>query len=996
MITFEVMRFWLLIVLTMGCFVAQSQITSYPFDSRDRAQILYLQRNYSNALSGWELQDKNENLGSTEEKSYRTLAAALRLNTPGTEKKLKTFLLEFPTSWYGVGIPLDLANFYFDNEKYSYALKWFGQVNERDIPRPKLPQFYFNKGYTQFLKKRYQSAKNLLEKVRSDPEYESDAHYYLGHIAYQLEDYDEASQSFGKVSNPSQKKDLGYFQVDMNFKLGRFEKAVSLGEAELEKSNSNLSELSKIVGESYFNLKEYDKALPYLLAYEGKKNKWFNTDYYQLGYTHYHLKNYEAAVAQFNKIVGKKDALSQNAYYFLGYCYVNIAKPTAARNAFRSASQMDFDSKVREDALFQYAKLSYELGNPYESPQLVLASFVDQFPDHPENALVEQLLVDSYTQLGNYKQAIELLNAGGTFKDNTSLQKVLFLQGHKSYRQGNYREAADYFEKASEKKESNEIALKALYWQAQSGYQFNDFAGALALFERFSQKKTAQNLKEWKALNYNRGYAHFKLKQYGAAIEAFEKQQRNVKLLSKELRHDLYLRLGDSYFANKQYWPAMETYNKAIALDPAKSSYAIFQKAISYGFVGRNNKKIETLKSLVNTQVRHNLVDDALFALASTLASESQSQNAVTEYARLIRSFPQSPYNSRALLNMGLIVYNQEQLEEATQILRRLVLNYPKSDVAQQGLNTLREIAVESGKVSDFSNWLRSNSIQSFSSNELEKSAFDAAEKKFLDNKKKQAEKLLVDYTLKYPEGTNSRAANFYLGEIYFEASDWENATLAYENVIESENEYTEKALVRSAIAFVNNEKKTKAIPLWQRLEKEANYEENKRYAMFNLMKTFYEQEEYALSLAQSEQVLQLSKIAIKVKWDALDVLAHSSLRLKDSLKAQKAFTQLENAPKDELAAEAFYFKAYIQYRQKAHEKSNETIALIAKKYSSAEKWSAKSLLLMARNFEQLEDSFQALFILESIEENFKNFPEIVKQAQTLKSQLEKKESDNS
>ena len=111
---------------------------------------------------------------------------------------------------------------------------------------------------------------------------------------------------------------------------------------------------------------------------------------------------------------------------------------------------------------------------------------------------------------------------------------------------------------------------------------------------------------------------------------------------------------------------------------------------------------------------------------------------------------------------------------------------------------------------------------------------------------------------------------------------------------------------------------------------------------------------------------------------------------------SSKAFTQLENAPKDELAAEAFYFKAYNQYRQKSHEKSNETIALIAKKYSSAQEWSAKSLLLMARNFEQLEDSFQALFILESIEENFKSFPEIVKQAQILKSQLEKQESDNS
>ena len=50
---------------------------------------------------------------------------------------------------------------------------------------------------------------------------------------------------------------------------------------------------------------------------------------------------------------------------------VNIAKP-CSKKCICSAYQMDFDSKVSEDAMFQYAKLSYELGNPYEPPQLVL------------------------------------------------------------------------------------------------------------------------------------------------------------------------------------------------------------------------------------------------------------------------------------------------------------------------------------------------------------------------------------------------------------------------------------------------------------------------------------------------------------------------------------------------------------------------------------------------------------------------------------------------
>lgn len=983
---------WALLFFSVPSLWAQN--FSYPFDGYDRAQVFYQNKDYANAWNAWELSSKATYSPFLEEKSYKILSASLRLNTPGTEKKLKTFLLDFPSSWYGVSIPFDLANYYFDNGKYSYALKWFRKVKERDVAKPMLPQYYFKKGYTEFLTKRYKSAQGLLEKVKNNPEFESDAHYYLGHIAYQLEDYDGASQSFGKVSNPNQKNDLGYFKVDMNFKLGRFEEAIKLGEAELSQSSNNQSELSKIVGESYFNLKAYEKALPYLLQYEGKNKKWSNVDYYQLGYTHYHLKQYEEGVAQFNKIVGKKDALAQNAYYFLGHCYLQINKPTAARNAFRSASQMTFDPKVNEDALFQYAKLSYQLGNPYEAPQEVLNRFKEQYPDHPEQELIAGLLIDSYTTLGNYKAAIQMLTNGTLFKDNETLQKVLFLQGYKSFQQGNYREATTYFEKASAKDADRMLSVRAIFWNAQAHYQFNDFEQAIDLFDDFESASQAPQLAEWNTFYYNQGYAYFKLKRYTEAIQAFEKQATQSQSLSRSVKRDLYLRLGDAYFAEKKYWPAMENYNKSIKLNAAKGSYALYQKAISYGFVGRNPQKIENLEQLIASKTKHKLIDDALYALASTQAGQGNNSAALDNYDRLLKAYPKSPYNSRALLNKGLILYNQEKLAEATAIMRRLVSLYPKSAVAQQALNTLREIAVESGTVTNFSRWLRDNRIQQFDSSELEQTAFDAAEKKFLDNKKKQAEKLLNEYLEEHSSGANSLAANFYLGEIYFEEAQWESAVTAYEKVIDTDNEYLEKALVRSAMALVNGEKMEKAIPIWKRLDSLANFEENKRYAVFNLMKAYFDTGNYSAAVAQSEKVLQLPEISAKVKWDAYDILAHAALAQKDTVRARKAFTALEKAPKDALAAEALFFKAYLQNREKDYEKSNTTIAQIAKQYSSAGDWSAKSLFLMAQNFQRLDDAFQALFILESLIENFKQYPEIITQAMDLKSQIEKKEAE--
>ena len=40
--------------------------------------------------------------------------------------------------------------------------------------------------------------------------------------------------------------------------------------------------------------------------------------------------------------------------------------------------------------------------------------------------------------------------------------------------------------------------------------------------------------------------------------------------------------------------------------------------------------------------------------------------------------------------------------------------------------------------------------------------------------------------------------------------------------------------------------------------------------------------------------------------------------------------------------------------------------------------------MLLAKNYYGLEDSFQAIFVLDSLIENFKIYPELVKEAQSL------------
>ena len=333
---------------------AQLGIDKVPFT---QASYFFASDNYTQVNQYLSLVDFYPTLQAlTTTADFYKISTDLRLNRPGAEKKLAAFMIDNPTSYLTETAYYDLASYYFQNGKYTYALKWFTKIKDTDVASSKRGDYYFNKGYTLFATKRYKQAEKLFKKVEEAPQYRYDASYYLGYIAYQLEDYDAAVENFNKVTTEQGDTTVGYFQADMNFKLGRFEKAIALARKSLANANENqTSELSKIIGESYFNLKDYRSALPYLEVYKGKRGKWSNTDFYQLGYTHYRLGEYEKAIMQFNKIISGANAVAQNAYYHLADCYLKTDKKTQALNAFKSASALNFDTVIAEDALLNYA-----------------------------------------------------------------------------------------------------------------------------------------------------------------------------------------------------------------------------------------------------------------------------------------------------------------------------------------------------------------------------------------------------------------------------------------------------------------------------------------------------------------------------------------------------------------------------------------------------------------------------------------------------------------
>ena len=964
----------------------QSAIYTNNLSEFDNAISLFKDKQYQSAQILFD-KVKHENAAQDvqAECAYYIGICAIHLNQNNADELMEKFVVDYPTSSKQNQAYIEVAQYYFEQGKFPQALQYFDKVDENALTYEQTEKFTFQKGYAYFTAGDKKAAADYFNKVVNSKEYGTQANYYLGFMAYEGDDYKKANKYFQQVEGEEKYSEkLSYFKADMNFKSGDFQKAIDSGITAMAKSNaSEKSELNKIIGESYFNLQQYDKALPYLKEYKGKKGKWSNTDFYQLGYTYYKQKDYENAISQFNKIINGKDSVAQNGYYHLGECYFKTDKKQQALNAFKSASEMDFDKKIQEDANLNYAKLSYEIGNSFQSVPDVLSSFLAKYPNSTSKNEIEGLLINSYITSKNYKAALILLEKNNTAENKVAYQKVLFYRGIELYTDGNYQEALSMFKKSIANPRNEKITARATFWKGETEYVLDNFSDATISFKQFVGSSEAKNTPENKNINYNIAYAYFKQKEYDQAGNYFQSFIDSNKD-DKVRLNDAYLRLGDSRFVSSKYWPAMDAYNKAIDMKGIDADYAAFQKALSYGFVGKNDKKIEDFNSFLQQFKKSQYRDDALFELGNTYVTENKTDLAIKTYDQLLSEFKNGSFASKAILRQGLIYYNGQKDDLAIAKFKKVAADYPRTPEALEAVSTARLVYMDNGKVNEYAAWVRTLDFVEVSDADLDNDTYEAAEKQFLQNNTKQAITSLSVYVSQFPNGIHSLKANFYLAQSYYTDGKESNAVPNYEFVIgKPRNEFTEQSLARLAEIHLKKDDYTKAVPVLQRLETEADFPQNVTFAQANLMRAYYDQKDYPNAVIYADKVLANPKTDNKVKSDAQIIVARSAIKANDEQKARIAYAKLLTIAKGELAAEALYYDAYFKNKDGKYEDSNKTVQKLAKDYSGYKYFGAKGLIVMAKNYYQMKDNFSATSILDSVIKNFKDFPDVVAEAQT-------------
>lgn len=947
---------------------------------QDLAQQLYQQNIYAASHQAYtDLHLYNTHIAKSEKVFsgfYMHLIEVL-LQYPNAEQGLESFIVQHPEASSFNNAKMPLVDYYLLKKDFAKAKALLNQINPNQLSPSETTQYALKLGYAEFMTGNSAVAIKTLSDIYDTAEEpsKSDIAYMLGHLYYTNQQNAEALTYFDTIRYKEKYNHLVQpYYVQMYYQNKDYNRAISEGENIL---NENLAddykaEVHKIIGESYFMQQNYSAAYPHLKQYFDYKTQPSESDLYEMGFVAAQLGLYEEAVSYYNQLINQQSALAQNAYYQLGNAYLQTGKKKEALSAFRSAYQMNYDAQIKRLAHLQYAKLSYDIGNPYEPSPSVIQEYIKNYPK--QSSELQPLLVKSYLYSGNYQATLEAIRQMP--QQNTATEKIeqeaAYLLGTEEYNKGNFTLAERYFKQSLKYQHNTEFSLKAQYWLGQTYFQLGDYPQAISKFEQLN--KTKGNFDERQQLPYDLGYAYFKAKDFDKAKEMFTIYLKNPR---PEFKADAELRLADTHYANNELNEAIDLYNKADATD----DYTLFQKAMALGFKGDTEAKIAEMKQLVAQHPQSDYVDDALYEIATAYAANEQFKESDTYFDKVIATSQDVQLVANAeIYKVQNEISNQQ---EASTSLKRLSDKYQHTAFAEKIAIVAKPYFIKNGDVVGYQKFVQDLGV-SINPSEMDELNLTTAKQFYT---KKQFDKAIPYYEKYLKSNLNSNQAyqaRYELAESYYQSGQDDEALKQFKLISTATNDYQEDAKVRTAQILLHQNKVSETVTELETLVN-SNDAKIKSFAQIELMKYYADIKDFSKAGRYADLVLANTKNATAIIEQARVIKARSLMSKGKDSEAQKAFAQLEKSTNPSVAAEALYAKAYYQNKGKAFKSSNETIFKLANNYASEEYWGAKALVVMAKNYLALKDKYQASYTCDQIIANYQDFPEVVEEAKAVK-----------
>jgi len=919
--------------------------------------------------------------------NYYYIACELKLQQPVAEQEARHYINVVSNEPRRQLMSYQLAKFYFLKEDFSNAINYYERAGLNNLSNAEIADAKFEKAYCYFNLKQFNEAKPLFNEIHQLPDnkYYIPANYYYGFISYYDRQFNEALKSFKLVeSHADYKGVVPYYIAEIYYFQGKKDEALKYGESVLGRPGTLYyqKEMNLLIGQIYFEKKNYQKALPLLEAFVNNSEKVSKEIMYELSYCYYDANQLNKAIEGFKQLSTEKDSMGQNSMYLLGDCYLRTNQKANARNAFQYSAYNSSNKVQQQISRFNYAKLSYELG--YQDIALnEMKKYLNDYPNSEYDTEAKEIMVGLLTSTSNFSDALALYESFS--KPTASMQKVypriLYGRAVEFINDQQVKRADDLFTKVLSLPASA-VTAYANFWKGEIAYRNNAYDNAIRYLSLYLEANVpSQGEANSSTARYNLGYCWLQKENYPKALGFFEQVTKSVSVTSPAMEQDAYVRSADCYFMNRDNTKANSMYDYVVNNALPQSDYAMLQKALIAG-VKSSSSKISTLNTLLKQYPQSNLVPDVNMEIAQTYIADEKFLSAVPYLNTLINSPDAGGLKPKAYLKLGLCYYNTDKYDEALANYQILVNKYPQSSEADEATDIMKNIYVEIGKPNEYIEMMR-KSGKNISVNEADSLTYTAAALKYNSGDCNAALAGFKNYISQYPGGSYIPEANYFSAECYNKNKDWQNALTGYDYVNSiGLNRFFEKATLEAArISYFELKDYTKAKKYFESLTAGAQNQDNQLEALRGLVRCYYQLKEYAQANDAAKNLLTKKGISTDDKSVAFLVLGKSQQVNNDCVSAIASFKSCAAINKASWGAEARYELANCQFSVGSLSAAEKSALAVIKETGSYDNWVTKSYILLGDIFMQQKDYFNAKATYESVAKN-SVIPELKNEAQ--------------
>jgi tetratricopeptide (TPR) repeat protein len=929
---------------------------------------------------------------------YEGLSALELFNNDGVVL-LEAFNQAYPESIYKHELYFKLANYYYQKKDFTRALSYYEQLTAMDVEEEVRDEFYFKSGYANFKEAKFVAARNAFHEVIKDStHYAYPALYYYSHIAYQDKSYQTALEGFLTLQSDARfTKVVPYYIAQIYYLQGKYQEVVDYAPLVLDSTQVvNENDINHILGDAFYRVGKYDEAVPYLESYN-RKSKTTREDDYALGYAYFRSKMYSNAVKMFDHVSRKaEDSLAQIAYYHIGECFLQEANFSPARSAFEQASVLQFDAKVQEDALYQYAVLSYKLDiNPYDEAVEALELYLKRYPESTRKNDVFQYLVNVYTNTNNYSKALQSLDrlANKDIRLKTAYQIVAFNSGVEQFQHGDYSKAINQFGLVERYPVDPVISGKAKYWQAEAFFHAKNYDKSIQTYRAFLNLPGTMSIDLKADAYYNIGYAYYAKHDTLMGIESFRTYTQQLHLTNKNKLADACMRTADGYYLTKQNENAIKFYLQVVELKAGFEDQALFYLAKTYTFIPEGHtKKIKALLDVINNYKNSKYILVALEELALTYKVKGKLDESLKYYNQIVSDYPTSTSAKNARVVIAYIYYQKHEYHKSEIAFKLLLEEFgAENTICESAAKGLIDTYRATNQIEKAEQIMTTYTCAGFTANQQEDLYYVPAFEAYMVEKNLlKAIPLFEKYMLKYPNGNYRMDAKYQLATCYYETENIEKALELYKDVlIDANSKYTEIGAIRVVKQLYNNKEYEDAIPYYEKIIAISSTPTVLYNARLGLMRSTFQIKDWTNAIYFASYILENEENNSTIKLEAHYAKGMASYYDKSFTNAKISLEWIVQNTTTIMGAEAKYYIAEMYYQQNDLENSDKEVRALLKMKPAYNYWVAKALILQSRTLILKDDLFQAEQTLKSVKEHYPNQEDgILMEAEALWNEL--------